>query len=672
MEGPRTVTVVAVGEQAPDLTVVGADGPRTVSLAPEREADPREREHTYTARVVAAPGDELRLPGLVLPVGEQTGRIEVLQQGSTWRQVDLLPAGRLARLDDQGMARDAVVGAGALVLAVVVLVVLAPRRRGAAGGPAPGPAPLTVAAAGLAALAAALVGTWPMAAAGGALVQRNFDGFGSAWLLWFLGQGTGELPGRLDTLLFVGVGRLAVAVLDPAAAYHLVTMLGVGLSFAATALVASRVFAAGPVAALVAGLAYAWSPLAGTALVEGHGGWLLGPGLPLLIGALAAASDGRPWREAGLVVGAGVLCALQSGYVAVMAGVAVLVVGGLLRRSLWRIGLLALPCAALYAWLVLPDAQAQEGGVRAWAWYLDMVAAMPPSDHATLDTLLGDPPGAGLMLRHVRHPMGYGLLAGGLVVPLLRRDRLGLVMAALGLAGLVLALGPRLLATALPGSPTLASSLPYAWLVAAAPPLSLFRFPVRFLWLWYAAMGLGTARSLTWLSAGGRRAPFLLGLAVVAEALLMGVRPWESRTTRADAPSALQALQPGDVVYDLWPLHAPGHPLSLQLKELTCWYQVEHGAGLPVPCLDVQVDQAPLYGLHRTVAQALLDDGERPPRDLDDAGVTAVAWHPDAFSVESRARVLATATRWWGRPVAASTDGGEALVLWRHAPARGR
>ncbi|NOY24233.1 MAG: hypothetical protein GXP62_00005, partial [Oligoflexia bacterium] len=611
-------------------------------------------------------------------VDQDMDRLDLVDSPQGWARVDILPT---VQDDVPGgdWAGETIAGGLGLLLVIVLLLVL---RRALVGTPAKG----TVAAASsrrskrarlapvilAAMIPVSLIGTWPMVVARGALVQRNFDGFGSSWLLWSLSSGVHSLPRRLDTVAFALVGGVIAQLTDAVTAYHLATILGVALSFAAAAVVADRVLDAGRLGAVVAGVAYALCPLAGTALAEGHGGWLLGPGLPLLIGALLSHDQRRPWRDALFVVLAGLLCAVQSGYVAVMAGITVVVLSIATRRWPWRVLVLGLPLALAYGLAVLPDAQGDVAGARSWDGLVELASLLPSSDVATLDTLLGQPPGAGLLLHHARHALGFSLIAGGLVLPLLRRDRVGLSLAALGGVGLALALGPSLILTCAEGSPTLplplSLPLPYRWMIELAPPLALFRFPVRFLWLWVAAAALGTGRSVGWLARGDRLAAGLLAAGVIAETLLVGARPFEARTTLASVPSAYQVLHADDVVYDLWPLHAPDHPLSLELKELSCFYQVAHGASSPIPCLDVEVDRAELYRLDRGLAQLLVSGAPAPRRDLAALKITAVAWHRDAFSPELQERVGRTLRSWFGQPSAESTDHGEAIVLWRLHP----
>lgn len=651
---------------APPTLVVHRDGVPVAEAAWHEPGarDPQATEHRYLSWLPTRPGDQLQAEGLRLEVAPETWSVSLIDHPAGWRAVDLLPEVPVESPPVAPVLRDTALGWAGWVSLLVAAAVLSRRHRAARLRPQS----LSPTAA-LIGVIAVVIGSWPMVPAlfQDVLVQGNFDGFGSGWLLWALGPADQSLPTRTDTFTFAAVGGALAHAVSPAAAYHLSSLLGLVVSVIAAAWVAGRVLGLGLAGQLIAGVATSLGPLSGTAVTEGHGGWLLAPGLPLLLGACLHRSE-RPWRSAALVVGAGVLCALQSGYVAVMAGTVVAVLLGPRPRALMRVAALAAGPALLYAQLVLTDAQDGVAGALPWSWYVDQLAALPPSDVATLDTLLGAPPRSGLLLHGARHALGGGLLLGGLLVPLLRRDPIGLRLAAVGLLGLVLALGPELVLTALEGGPEGVGPLPFAWAVALAPPLALFRFPVRFLWLWSAAAGLGTARSLGWLRG---RSPVLaaaLGVLVIVECLVLGMRPAENRSTRASVPSATDVLRPADVVLDLWPLHAPGHPLGLELKELGCWSQTVHGARLPVPCLDVAVDRAPLYPLHRALAQALAG-GTAPPPELEGFEITAVAWRPDAAAPELRDRVGATLTEWWGPAVAESLDAGEHVLLFRRKEA---
>lgn len=506
--------------------------------------------------------------------------------------------------------------------------------------------------------------TWPMAVSAG-LVQRNMDAYGSAGLL-AAAAGGGPLPERVDTVLFVLLGAPLAALLGPVRAVHLATILGVALSFHAAEWAARRGLGLGRPASLVAGLAWISHPLVGTALAEGHGGWLVAPGLPLLLVALARPDRARPWRTAALVTGAGVLCALQSGYVGVMAAVAVGLLGVLWRLPLLHIAALGLPAALAYG-LVFLGLSGDAGPLA--------TAPSPASDTATLATLLGQPPGTGLLLGHARHALPPVLFGAGVLLPLLRRDRLGRGLGLLALVAVVLSLGAQLRLGPWPGEALGPALLPWAGLEALLP-LGDFRFPSRFLYLATAAAALGAARFAAGLSRP--RAAILAG-AVLMEGLLLGVRPWEPREVRADAPAAVAALPEDAVVLDLWPDRPPDALQGAALEELACFEALGHGRRSLGPCVDLAEGGTPAQALTALTLGALRSGAVLPAEALRGAGVDGLVWHADAFRPSELLPLRQGLEAWLGAPLAEGDAAGEHVVVWalpaadphRAAPASG-
>ncbi len=553
-------------------------------------------------------------------------------------------------------------GWGLFLAGVILLALLTRWRRPTAPTQPRPPGPLgrgELAWAAAGCLLLAVLVTWPMAVSG-ALVQRNFDGYGSAWLLHRLATGGGGVE-LLDTWLYALLGTPIAWLVGPVRAYALTTLLGLwslGLASWWTARVPFRLPGG---AAAVAAIAAMANPLVGSAIAEGHGGILVGPGLPLLLGALQLQPGARPWRWALAVAGASLLCALQSGYFAYLAAGLLPLWSAWMRRPLWRpLLLLALPVALFALWTLL-ETSGVDGGDR-WAWYRWHLTALPPPAVVSLDRLAGNPPGSVILLHGTRAALGFGLLVLGVVAPLLRGDRTDRGLALLALLALLLALGPQLRLTCDPQG-TFGLTTPFGWLAAQLPALALFRLPARFLWLFYLSAGLGAARFAATLPRPGTHAVAAL---LLLELLLVGARPWEPRSTLAEVPSAYAALEPDDTVLDLWPAFGEHHPQAVEIKELSCFYQVAHRRPLPMACLTVQLGESRLLSLNQQVHLALAQGSLRAP-ELQ--GVTALAWHADAFDP---ARIPALSQRmesWWGPPLAVSSDAGEQLRVYRTAPA---
>jgi hypothetical protein len=497
------------------------------------------------------------------------------------------------------------------------------------------------------------VGTWPLIWPAGGLVQRNADAYGSAWLIWAAGsQQTVQSLQWADTLLF-GLFAYLAAPLGAVAGYHLLTLIGVLASVVVTEQVALRVFEVRRPASLIAGFAFGLSPLAGTGLAEGHGGLLFGVGLPLLLGALEVRPGNRPWRWAFLVVAAGCLCALQSGYFAVMAALVVAVYGAARRRPLWRIACVAVLPALAYWGVVFGGLDSASASERVTGLV---------SVSAAADTLAGIPPGFDLNWYHVRFPLLWTLLAFGLVLPLARREGPDVALVLVALCAVGLSLGDRAYLTTFPGEfAEMRTGSPWGWIRHWAPPLKLFRFPSRFLWVWYLAGGMAAARLASWLLPG--RSGWLVAL-VAGETLLVGMRPLEPRRTLAQVPSAYQVLEPEDTVLDLWPWYP--NSISLPVLNINCYYQTQHEARLPYPCLTVSTPQSPLRAqVDGLVAAILANSPTRAMAIMQKDGISHVAWHSDAFETESRARVGRVLEHWWGPRLAKSRDGGETIVMYR-------
>lgn len=505
-------------------------------------------------------------------------------------------------------------------------------------------------------LTVAVVASWPMAVTGD-LVQRNFDGFGSAWLLWHAAQSGGFVE-QVDTWIYLVLGLPLQFVVGPARAYGLATVLGLWGAGMSAWWVARSVFRLEGLGALAACVAWCANPLVGTALVEGHGGLLVGVGLPLLLGALHREPGDKPWRWAGLVVGAGVLCALQSGYFAILAGVLTLAWCAWQRRPLWRVvAIVALPALVFILWVVAQTRQS--AGMQDFAWYVWHLNNLPPPNVVSLDTLAGIPPDSAGLLHATRRSLILALLVVGVALPLLRGDRTARGLALLALFGAFLALGPRLRLTCSDADGWYVA-LPYAWVAAYIKPVAVFRFPARWLWLYYLAAGMGAA----WVISACRRhwlRGALLGV-VLIEALVVGARPWEDRSVLSTAPSAYNALTSQDEVLDLWPPFGAHHPQGVALKELSCYYQVHHGAGLPMACLSIHIDESELLKLDRAVVTALLED--RDP-GLQHNGITAVALHADAFDLAHRSALRQRLEARYGPAVATSDDAGERVEIYR-------
>ena len=517
---------------------------------------------------------------------------------------------------------------------------------------------------GIAALVVTIT-TWPLAAPSGAIVQRKFDAYGSLWLIWRARiEGLSEAePSHLDTLWYAWLSPWLATTFGEIGAYHIYTLFAVMSAFIAAERTAALGFGVRFPASLIAGFAYGLSPMAGTAVMEGHGG-MIGPFLPLLIWAVHAPVSGQPWKWALRVTAAGIGCAFQSGYFAVMAVMVILVWGLARKRPVWRVAVLAaLPAIAYFQYFTargMPILGYQTGEIQA-GWLFGMSAT-------DLASLAGMPTFEGVMRGYRRHPLVFTLLILGVILPLARirtgRSRGGgLVLPTLALIAIVISLGPSPSANS---GANFALEIPGWSLMERYPALRLFRFPDRALWVYYLAAGIAGAGTVEWLARGRTGLQTLLVLLLGIEMTTVGMRPLENRTTLAEIPSAYNEVTSEDLLVDLWPAHAPHHAQAMHFRSITCYYQTGHEAALLRPCMpdDVVKDAQRKLG-NRLIPLLLAEDVRRTIRLLENTGVSVLAWHPDAFSSDSIRPIRQTLQGAFGTAISTSTDGGEMVEIYR-------
>ena len=517
--------------------------------------------------------------------------------------------------------------------------------------------PQVAALAGYAVLAAAA--TWPLlprftsGIAGGAAESSQ-----ALWQLWWWKEslGRGASPFFCDLLrwpagvpLWLAPGDLTAAAavlplwpLTPAlpefalynaalfasyalagfAAHHLCRELWGGhlAPFLAGALYAVSAYAIGAAVGPVQVLSLQWSPLYFLGLVRTvrrHGA-----GGPLLAGAaLALAAAASVYHLAFCAVGTAVLLAawfpvdratiLSGAFVrrALLAVATFLLLGGWLFGGVLRamatapvatdVGAAAARSSDLLAWFV-------PGEMTAWGAALDRWLRPARTDAA---------------------PAGYlGLVAVALAVAAGVRSRAARPWLAVSLAGLVLALGPRLRVA---GRELGAVPLPYAALEAAVPSAHL-GVPPRFGWLVAFGMGVAACGALSLVVRSGRRGPALAcALAAVAIADLW---PRPSAPSSWPAPSFLRDWAKDGERWAVLDATDPRRQL---------WHQVLHRH----PQVGGRVGPAAERGAPPPALRALLGDGgSLPSRDaavraLQDLNVRYVIVDGDRLAAGRALRV---------------------------------
>lgn len=418
--------------------------------------------------------------------------------------------------------------------------------------------------------------TWPMALH---LASRIPDGIDSPGLLWFpwwgrvafaqpgldllhspvLGHPLGVSLVSSDALLYRIVAPVLCGLWGPMAGNNLFTLASLAWAAFAMHLLALDLVRVRWIA-FTAGATYAFNCHSVNALLEGAchhtaTGWL-----PLFLLFLLRTADRPGWRNVlgaalclGLTVLSGWYLALTAAVFAGLFAIHALTAGRGAAPD--RPAFLRLAAIAPVAILLLAPVFAALGGWQGLGEARAFVAESHGGDPAVLAERLRaiatlDSPS----LRDVLLPAGD---AGG--PP--RSAYVGWLLAAVGLVGLaasgrrravwiaflgvfaVLMLGPTLKLAGngdVPGSLRMTTlTLPYGWLARALPFLANFQFPGRFVLAAILALAAGAAWGLDRIRSGrrGRWLAPLLAAGLLAEALVLGSRPWFRPMAPFDPPA---------------------------------------------------------------------------------------------------------------------------------------
>ena len=540
--------------------------------------------------------------------------------------------------------------------------------------------------------------SWPLVTSPGSLsVARQFDLPGTIWAAWvatrldpdlhttLAGWPVGVDLRRGDSHLWLLIGATLGRLVSPARLVALVALIGPALSAWAAERFAARALGAAWPWSLVAGLAYAFTGLSATALLEGHQYLLLVPWLPLLAWQWhEATGPGGRVRHGLLAGGAFVLCLMSSAYVGIAGALWVLVWAGasLARRALRPLPVLAAGAVVAPVGLLYARAFSAGGGdFRSLdsfgSWGADL-GGMMAAGSASLVSLAGADPTVDLAGHSMVHAIGMVPLALCAAAPALaRRGELGelpwrrlLLLVALGLA---LALGPRLKPHMEPVAPWLLA--PLGWFSWS----SFFRFPGRLVTVAALAAGGLAAVVLSRLArpstdAGPDVRPSLwppgpalvLAMAALDVFLVTGL-PGRAARLPLEAPQAYRTVPAQGALLTLTPQFVGlGLRTELLVLDGDCAWQHVHGRPVVHRCLDTARQSGPLWAASSWLRGALLQGapGAEVAQGLAALGIGSVSWRPDLFAHGDRALIGQGLRAALGEPVGESRNGGEHVLLF--------
>ncbi len=526
-----------------------------------------------------------------------------------------------------------------------------------------------------------LVWSWPQATGAGVMVSRHFDIFGS---LWAGGVGPHLLDGvvtplsgwpegldlrRADSLVLLLLSFFLGRFMSGATLLALVTLVGPVVSAWAAERFAARVLGAQWPWSLIAGLTYAFSGVAATALLEGHPYVLLNPWLPLMAWQWHRCTGPEAHPRHGVLTGVfWLLCLLTSAYTGLaatlwLAAAALRPVLNRRSRLLWR-----LPVAVALALILvgggLYTAAFVSGGTGQRA--IDEFRDMPNkgtlrAGSANLADMAGVTVAADTESHSMVPALGFLPLVLAALAFRLRPSGPWLLCLALGLIALAVALGPMLRGSAF------SDGVP--WVLSPLIKLKLatfFRFPVRLVFVAALALGAVAAAVAARLARGNRWAVVLLPLALFDLYICTGM-PGRAGRWPLELPGAYASLPKSGALLHLIPeLHGGSKRMETFLSTLDCAHQHAHGRPLLARCLGGDHRSGPRFKVGSWLRTALRGGGEPAEIRIQLAalGIGAVAWRPDLFVPADRAALRLGLTGSLGPPLAASSNGGDNVEVF--------
>jgi hypothetical protein len=514
-------------------------------------------------------------------------------------------------------------------------------------------------------------------------ISRQFDIYSLVWLVQAVGADDagwtfarsawpmGEPLNRIDSFVLAAMAWCGGSSVDPWWYPALLTLLGPVVSAWAAERFAARHLGAAWPWSLVAGLAYAFSGMAATAVLEGHVYVLFNPWLPLLAGAWMRVTGGQGGLVQGLLAGLWwTLALLTSAYIGVGATLIVVVLAGagLVARSMaWRgvvgAAVVAVPAGLAYTWVFISSGAGSRALSRTRAG--ESIQVMDAGS-MHLDSLAGWHGFTDFGMHSMSGAVGFVALSLALFSPWmcwksvpLRRCLL------LGLIAVVIALGPRLQLHH--------DDLRLFWVLAPLGEFqevsSFFQFPGRLMWVAGLALGGAAAVAATHLARehGPLWAAPLLLMAVADVCLTVGM-PMRGTEIRRGTPEVYEHVPPDRAVLDLMPDFLPiQSDLALYTNNLGCAHQASHRRALASRCLGTTIGTGPRAVVGGWLSDAVMQeavDGADIVLELETMGFGAVVMHPDLYSSTAREALAQGLEAALGPPAVISRDGGEHLVMY--------
>lgn len=530
--------------------------------------------------------------------------------------------------------------------------------------------------------AVSVVFSWPLVLEPTQLhISQQFDFYSVVWLAEAMGsEGAGwtsqqtawpigEPLNRVDSFVLAGLAWLGGRGLDPWFYPAALTLLGPVLSAGAAEHFARVHLRAAWPWSLICGLAFAFSGMSATAVLEGHVYVLLLPWLPLLAGAWMRVTTGEGGIGSGLAAGLWwSLCLLTSAYIGLGATLVLLVLGiAGLRRISWpgaaAAAAVGLPVGLAYVWVFGAFGAGRRALSRTTAG--ESVEVMD-AGALHLDSLAGWHGVSDFSMHSMTGSIGFTALILAMFAPWMIRGRRRLTIClSLGALALVFALGPRLqlhhddlrLFWVLH---------PLSWFPDAS---SFFQFPARLMWV--AGLGLGAAAAVACTELAERHgwklaAPLLLF--ALGDVVLTTGMPMRGQEVRRSAPQVYERVAPDRAVLDLLPDFLPlQSDLSLYTNNLGCSHQASHRRALASRCLGTTVGTGPRAVIGGWLSESVLGaqvDGAQVTAELEAMGFGAVVMHPDLYSKSDRVAMAQGLEAAFGPPAVVSSDGGEHLVMY--------
>jgi hypothetical protein len=517
-------------------------------------------------------------------------------------------------------------------------------------------------------LVLAAIWTWPALQAGPEMwVGRHFDLPGTIWSIsavprldWALSDDLTGWPRGAKYARFVSYTLIPVAwlaqAMDPARLHGWLQLVGVALSAWAAQGFARAVGARAPWD-LVAGVAFGFSGIASTSLLEGHVYQVFDPWMPLFAWAWWQATQGPGSTRQGLLAGLlFCLTLLTSAYLGMAAALIAIAffLGGLAQhgravmRAGWAAAAVVLP-VGLGLGLISGSSQTT---------LHDTTMASIQLGSTNLLNLMGPLPQIdfdGHSIAPTLSPIILGLI---LVAPMVKPgSRLIKVLTWTALTGLLISFGTSLDADG--NSPLFV--LPLYWLLEATEQ-RWFRFPVRIMWVWGLCGGVVAAVVLTRLARHSRWMAGLLLLGAIAHPFVAVNHTGRQHIHEGRTPSAY-ALADGPVL-DLFP---EGSDLAREeemwFSALACAYQVGHGQPLAEDCVSTVPQENPRSLLGQMVrAQLMAGETDFVADTLGRMGFVAIAVHADLFTRGDTIRLMAALSDLDPDPIE-TLDGGERILL---------